>query len=116
MSKKFNLMFILGLALSLTAHALDYSERIPSQREFTRQFAAAKAKIWVRENRMSFQHDFPGSAPGLDDSAYDFLETVHFDNLAAIEKAGLTAADLPENPWSDFYWPIYLGELAFRYN
>lgn len=36
-------------------------------------------------------------------------------NLAEMDKKNLKTARLPENPWSDFYWALYAGQLAFRY-
>ncbi len=37
-------------------------------------------------------------------------------NLAAMDKKGLTSAKLPKQPWSDYYWALFAGQTAFRYN
>lgn len=56
-----------------------------------------------------------------------FLENDRAENLVdgpaaellrtpqAIEQKGLNKAELPESPWSDWYWPIYQGILGARY-
>ncbi|MBF0362373.1 MAG: hypothetical protein HQK49_15255 [Oligoflexia bacterium] len=36
-------------------------------------------------------------------------------NIFEIDSAGLTNAKLEISPWSDDYWPIYKGGLAYRY-
>lgn len=37
-------------------------------------------------------------------------------NVFAMEDAGLTDGSLNIKPWSDWYWPIYAGQLSFRYS
>ncbi len=37
------------------------------------------------------------------------------DNLNEMEALGLKGSRLPENPWSDYYWPINEGVLGNRY-
>ena len=36
--------------------------------------------------------------------------------LEAMERAGLRAARLDSQPWSDDYWPMYKGMLGARYS
>lgn len=47
----------------------------------------------------------------VDGPADELLRT-----LEAMEERGLRSAQLPESPWSDWYWPIYQGILGARYN
>lgn len=50
-----------------------------------------------------------GHAPGdLDDQPTQY-------NLAAMDEARLRSAELAVVPWSDDYWPVYLGGLGQRY-
>ncbi len=59
----------------------------------------------------------PGSlsAPLDGDQAANLLDELKYDSLADMDSAKLTSAKLTVHPWSDSYWPIYLGELANRY-
>ncbi len=45
----------------------------------------------------------------------DLVDQVEHRSLAAIEDADLRTATLAESPWSDDYWPVYLGGLGQRY-
>ncbi len=35
--------------------------------------------------------------------------------LEEMEKQNLTKAETPQQPWSDSYWPLFNGQIAFRY-
>lgn len=54
-------------------------------------------------------------------SIYDILDTSELpgrrilNTLEEMEAQRLTAARLAETPWSDSYWPIYMGVLGARY-
>lgn len=37
-------------------------------------------------------------------------------NLKKIEEMGLTEGKVANQPWSDWYWPIAVGQLSYRYN
>ena len=45
----------------------------------------------------------------------DLVDQVEHRSLAAMEDADLRTATLAESPWSDDYWPVYLGGLGQRY-
>lgn len=53
--------------------------------------------------------------------AIDFFDPADFQlkkpvlNLEDMESEGLREARLDETPWSDTYWPIYMGSLGARY-
>ncbi len=49
------------------------------------------------------------------DQADGFADTFPYSGLQGMEENGLTSARLPEQPWSDDYWAIYLGMLGQRY-
>jgi hypothetical protein len=58
----------------------------------------------------------PGRAPfEQNDLVENLADRVGHRTLASIAAAGLTEATLPESPWSDDYWAIYLGQLGKRY-
>ena len=58
----------------------------------------------------------PGRAPfEANDRAENLADTVAHRTVEAMEAAGLQAARLPENPWSDDYWAICTGQLGKRY-
>jgi hypothetical protein len=44
------------------------------------------------------------------------LGKVHYWNLESMERAGLKQASLKMSPWSDDYWPIYRGILAWPFS
>ena len=37
-------------------------------------------------------------------------------NLEQMESLGLTKGSVADQPWSDWYWPIAVGQLSYRYN
>ncbi|CAK8717727.1 Transglutaminase elicitor [Candidatus Electrothrix gigas] len=49
------------------------------------------------------------------DQADGFTDTFPYSGLQGMEDNGLMRARLPEQPWSDDYWAIYLGILGKRY-
>ncbi|MCI5191078.1 MAG: hypothetical protein D3905_15085, partial [Candidatus Electrothrix sp. AS4_5] len=49
------------------------------------------------------------------DQADGFTDTFPYSGLQGMEDNGLMRARLPEQPWSDDYWAIYLGMLGKRY-
>lgn len=58
----------------------------------------------------------PGRAPcGEADRAELLVDRLEHRTLAAMQAADLAAARLPESPWSDDYWALYLGVLGKRY-
>jgi len=56
------------------------------------------------------------SAPLPHDRASDLVDNFKLQNLRAMEENHLTSSQVPISPWSDFYWPIYGGGLAIRFN
>lgn len=56
------------------------------------------------------------SAPRENDNVANLLDELRYATVFEIDGAGLTEASLPINPWSDSYWPLYMGALAFRYS
>ncbi|MEZ4471831.1 MAG: hypothetical protein R3F60_13780 [bacterium] len=58
----------------------------------------------------------PGRAPfESNDRAENLVDTLSHRTLEAMDAAGLKAARLAENPWSDDYWAICTGQLGKRY-
>jgi hypothetical protein len=52
----------------------------------------------------------------LDNDRADRLtDTYSYVGLQSMENSGLMSARLPEQPWSDDYWALYLGVLGKRY-
>ncbi len=49
------------------------------------------------------------------DQADGFTDIFPYSGLRGMEDNNLTSARLPEQPWSDDYWAIYLGMLGHRY-
>lgn len=49
------------------------------------------------------------------DQPVNLVDELKYQNLIEMEQAGLTRGALSETPWSDDYWPIYLGAAAMRY-
>jgi hypothetical protein len=47
--------------------------------------------------------------------AQHLVEDFRYDSLAQMEAKGLTQAQVKEEPWSGWYWPLATGGLAFRY-
>lgn len=72
----------------------------------------ARVRNWVMSNAVSL----PTLAPRENDLAADLVDRLSVSNLAEMEKQGLLKARLPESPWTDSYWPIYAGQIAWRYN
>jgi hypothetical protein len=58
----------------------------------------------------------PGRAPIADiDRPENLVDRLQYARPADMDAAGLQRAALDETPWSDDYWPFYLGELGRRY-
>jgi hypothetical protein len=53
--------------------------------------------------------------PGRDHDVEDLVDHLEHHNLAAMDAARLRSAELAVAPWSDDYWPHYLGGLGQRY-
>jgi hypothetical protein len=72
------------------------------------------------ENGVSLGDILDGRA-GARENVMDFLDLAQFPdrkpilNLAEMEAEGLREGKLDETPWSDTYWPIYMGVLGARY-
>jgi hypothetical protein len=49
------------------------------------------------------------------DQPSQLVDNLKYDKLDQMEKAKLLEAKLPEQPWSDSYWPLYQGVLGARY-
>jgi hypothetical protein len=49
------------------------------------------------------------------DRAENLTDTFSHSGMRSMEDNGLMSARLPEQPWSDDYWGIYLGVLGKRY-
>lgn len=67
---------------------------------------------------ISLEDSIPGKAPiEAGDRPENLVERLRFVDLGAMEAAGLHQAVLApgSQPWSDDYWPIYLGCLGKRY-
>jgi len=57
-----------------------------------------------------------GKAPiKAHDRAEDVVDVLRYDRPAEMDAQNLAAAALTETPWSDNYWPVYLGVLGNRY-
>ncbi len=82
--------------------------------ELAKRAQAAEAKREWRKKRFFSDHSV-SSAWETEDSARVFVDTFQYSTLEAIEAAGLRSAALAESPWSDHYWPHYLGNLGYRY-
>jgi hypothetical protein len=72
----------------------------------------AKIREWVKSHA---RRPLPTIAPEPNDRAADLVDELRYTNLARMEEAKLLAAQLPEDPWSGSYWPIYQGAIANRY-
>jgi hypothetical protein len=72
------------------------------------------------ENGVSLGDIIDGRA-GARENVMEFLDLSQFPdrkpvlNLAEMESEGLREGKLAETPWSDTYWPIYMGVLGARY-
>ena len=55
------------------------------------------------------------AAPETNDLARHLADELKYDNLAKMRTAGLERAQLHQQPWSGWYWPLNEGGLAFRY-
>jgi Transglutaminase elicitor len=59
---------------------------------------------------------FPGRAPyAPNDRPADLVDRLQYERLADMDDAGLRRAELPVEPWSSDYWPMYVGLLGRRY-
>jgi hypothetical protein len=68
--------------------------------------------------RVCLNEMLPGRAPFKDDDQAAELVDNGDDmirSLKAMDKKGLTQSALDETPWSDHYWALYQGEIAYRY-
>ncbi|MGZ3698292.1 MAG: hypothetical protein ACXWP5_09175 [Bdellovibrionota bacterium] len=52
---------------------------------------------------------------GEDDRAEDLVDRLQYRTPQEMDTAGLASAKLEVQPWSDTYWPIAKGVLAWRY-
>lgn len=103
-----NILFLASLAFAATVARAD-SPGFEARRREVRE--------WVMRNAENADTGaVPTIAPAENDQATNLVDRFQFDNLARMEQAGLLQAQLPESPWSDFYWPTYAGQLANRYN
>lgn len=50
------------------------------------------------------------------DSASNLVTGSVVRNIKDMEKLGLTKGSVANQPWSDWYWPIAVGQLSYRYN
>jgi len=55
------------------------------------------------------------SAPESNDLAQNLVDELRYVSLKDMENADLMSSRLPVQPWSDSYWPIYKGAIAYRY-
>ncbi len=68
--------------------------------------------------RICLRDVLPGKSPfEADDDAANLVDKPRsmLRTLEEIEKAELTSTTLQSQPWSDNYWPIYMGVLGNRY-
>jgi len=65
---------------------------------------------------VTFEDVIPGRA-GIEakDHAEDLVDTLKYQKPSEMDAAKLTTAALDVTPWSDDYWPVYLGVLGRRY-
>ena len=74
------------------------------------------ARDALRRDLMAAEAASPARAPfETNDRAENLVDAFHYASLSAMDGGGVTAASLPISPWSDDYWPIYLGQLGWRY-
>ena len=55
------------------------------------------------------------SEPRENDKAEDLVDNLKYQTIQEMDLAGLKKAKVPEDPWSDSYWPIYAGVISNRY-
>ena len=55
------------------------------------------------------------SAPSPWDDARIIVDDLKYDHLEQMRAENLERAQLPRQPWSGWYWPLYQGGLAYRY-
>ncbi|MBF0364091.1 MAG: hypothetical protein HQK50_00885 [Oligoflexia bacterium] len=100
--------------------------QVLSQKVLTeaQQELLAKRRYQLRNHMIEKdQFDYPDIGVGVfsayleDDLAEDFVfnPSSMERNIFEMDKAKLTEGKLVERPWSDDYWPIYKGQLGFRY-
>ncbi|MGK5083191.1 hypothetical protein WDW37_07775 [Bdellovibrionota bacterium FG-1] len=89
--------------------------------EFVRQkdqLRRGMCKTTRTGNRVCLNETLPGRAPyeenDLVEDLVDNTDTL-VRTLDQMETQNLKSAELAESPWSDSYWPIYLGTLGQRY-
>lgn len=86
--------------------------------DFVGQRDVVRAALYAEEGgvRYTVADLAAGKAPiERRDRAQDLVDEMRHDRPADVHAAGLAAAALPETPWSDDYWAIYLGILGRRY-
>ncbi len=78
----------------------------------SRSYVAEKDRI---QKTAKIYHE--GRAPFLqNDLAENLVDELRITQLQAMEDLKLMSSTLDESPWSDNYWPIYRGTLAYRYS
>ncbi len=77
--------------------------------------SAIGADDW-KEHREHWLDKLPGSgasAPKRNDNAENLVDELRFRSLKDMHK--LRNGQISGQPWSDFYWPFYMGTIANRY-
>jgi len=69
------------------------------------------ALVWISDARAL---TLP-SAPFPWEDAATFVENFKYSDLNEMHAMNLEQAKLPVQPWSGYFWPLYGGGLAFRY-
>jgi len=70
----------------------------------------------VDGNVVSLENILPGRAPiDSNNRPENLADLIQATTLAQMQSAGLTGARLAVQPWSDDYWPFYVGGLGRRY-
>ena len=55
------------------------------------------------------------AAPQANDLPQNLVDQFSVQTLDQIEQAGLQSSQLPEQPWSDYYWAMFEGGITNRY-
>lgn len=95
-------LFLLGLIISLSAQAQLDHVRKNCRQSIIQNSTVFPYKSIIKEN---------DKAENLVD-----LPAKMIRNIQVMDEKKLTSASLKVSPWSDYYWPIYLGSLGNRYN
>ena len=96
------------------AHAIDV---IPTSQKNLKDFIKEKDRL---RKELNAKLNGPGAGRagiGANDKVEDLVDNDKAVVTSIVEMAdkGLKSAKLAENPWSDTYWPIYMGTTAFRF-